>query len=335
MTMRSFFLILCCGTLAGRLSSMGSALAADPRDVTLESIRERDALQTPTYTLKVTVEEPAHFIFRDQGNSLKSCTITQGPAGFAASCHADRLPKPVYHPPGTYEGPDYDDLGRLGVGMRASFVTLRTKEINETYEEVRVFYVGPQGEVVDAGVSRTLDRYPPDDRGRSSWSYNHLHRVWWTLGHGFSPHLVQLQGEVSESGKLHRMRVRGGFGDNSPVGVWQMGVETPPTRLVREATFLRDVDGQPVVEVVTKGTRQFDRVALAEEGSLRTSDGIETRVILQDFNSRFDEELFRKVTKAFEDLAGEEIQVVDYRADPKKPLRSTVRLPEGHLKDER
>jgi len=288
----------------------------------------------PTYTLKVTIEEPAHFIFRDQGNSVKTCTITQGPAGFAGSCNADKLPKPVYHPPGTYEGPDYYK-GRLGVAMRDKLVTVRTTKTNETYEQHRALYVGPDGTVVDEGLMRTLERYPPDDRGRSSWSYNHLHQVWWALGQGFSPHLVELQGNVVESGQRQTLRVRGGFGDDSPVGVWKMIVEASPTRLVREATFLRDVDGQPLVEVTTKGARQFDGVTLAEEGSLRTSDGIQTRIILQDFNARFDEELFREATKALEDLAGEEIQVVDYRADSKKPLRSTVRLPEGFLKDKR
>jgi hypothetical protein len=299
----------------------------------MKNLQEGDAARIPAYALKVTIDEPVDIFVPEQGNSVTTCTITQGPVGLAASCHADELPKPVYHPPGTYRWMGYDDHGRLGVGMRARWVTLRTKETNETYEEDRVFYVSPQGEVVDAGVSRTLSRFPPEDRGRCSWTYNQLHRVWWALGHGFSPHLVELQGNVVESGQRHELRVRGGFGDDNPVGVWRMGIEASPTRLVREATFLRDVDGQPLVEVTTKGERHLDGVTFAEEGSLRTSDGVETRVVLQDFQARFDDQLFAEVKQTLQNLEGEELQLVDYRSDPKNPTRGTVRLSAQREKD--
>lgn len=307
--------------------------AADPAQVGLESLQEGDAARIPAYTLKVTLEEPANVMFRDQGNSVTTCTITYGPAGFAASCKADELPRPVYHPPGTFntQGMDYDDQGSLGIAMRARWVTLRTKETNETYEEHRSFYVNPQGVVVDSGVSRTVNRYPPDDQGTCSWSFTTLRRVWWALGYGFTSDLDRLEGEVSESERLHRMRIRGSlFG--FPGGVWQMAVEKPPARLVREATFIRDLDLRPVVEVVTKGARQFAGVTLAEEGILRLpfndrGDAIETRVVLQDFNASFDDQIFAEVKRTLENLGGEEVKVVDYRSDPKNPSRSTLRLP--------
>jgi hypothetical protein len=310
-----------------------SASAGEPEQFRLESLREGDATRIAAYTLKVTLDKPANIIFRDQGNSITTCMITQGPAGFAASCKADELPKPVYHPPGTFntQGMDYDDHGSLGVGMKEWWVTLRTKETNETYEEDRVLYVNPQGGVVDAGVSRTLNRYPPDDRGICSWSYTQLHRVWWGLGHGIESDLMKVEGDVSESGNLNRMRIRGSLG-GFPGGVWKMSVEKPPTRLIREATFIRDVDLRPVVEVATKGARQFDDVTLAEEGSVRLpindgGDAIETRVVLQDFNASFDDQLFAEVKRTLENLGGEEVQVVDYRSNPKNPSRSTLRLP--------
>jgi len=322
------------------LSAIARLVSADdPTRVVMKNLQEGDAARIPDYTLKVTIDEPVDPVSLSQGNSLMTCAITQGPLGLAASCKADELPKPVYHPPGTFgtQGADYDENGSLGVGMKARWVSLRTPETNETYEEHRAIYISPQGAVVDAGASRTLNRYPPDDQGMCSWSYNQLHRYWRALGHGFASHVFQVEGDVSESAGLDRMRVRGGF-RGTPTGIWRMAVEKSPTRLVREATFFRDVDGRPVEEIRTNGARQFDGVTLAEEGLLRlpiNDEGaaIETRVVLQDFKARFDDELFKEVTKALEDLAGEEIQVVDYRSDPKNPTRRTVRLSSQREKD--
>lgn len=333
MTTRNSFPIRWCAMLFVSFPVAPLVSAADPGQFRLESIQDADAARILAYTLKVTIEEPANAMFRDQGNSVTSCKITQGPTGFVASCKADELPKPVYHPPRTFntQALDYDDHGSLGVAMKDRWVTLRTKESNQTYEEHRSFYVNPQGVVVDSGVSRTLNRYPPNDQGICSWSFTTLRRVWWALGHGLASDLFQIEGDISESGKLNRMRIRGSLG-GFPGGVWQMAVEKPPKRLIREATFIRDVDLRPLVEVVTHGARQFDGVTLAEEGSVRLpindrGDAIETRVVLQDFNASFDDQLFAEVKRTLENLAREGVQVVDYRSDPKNPSRTTLPPP--------
>jgi hypothetical protein len=218
--------------------------------------------------------------------------------------------------------------------MRARWVTLRTAKTNETYEEHRVFYVNPQGVVGHAGVYRTLNRYPPDDDGRCSWSFTTLRRIWWALGHGFASDLIRVEGDVSDSGKMNRMRIRGSFGG------WQMAVEKPPTRLVREATFIRDVDGHPLYQVTTHGARQFGDVTLAEGGSARSLFGVgyeplERRVVLQDFQARFDDQLFAEVKRTLASLEGQDVEVVDYRSDPKNPLRTSLRVPARRDRDDK
>ena len=123
---------------------------------------------------------------------------------------------------------------------------------------------------------------------------------------------------------MNRVRIRGRF-IGFPGGVWQMAVEKPPTRLVREATFIRDLDLRPLEEITTKGARQFGDVTLAEEGLLRlprNDDGraIETRVVLQDFKARFDEQLFADVKRTLDNAAsGGELTVRDYRDNPSRP----------------
>ena len=338
MTTRNSFPIHWCAMLVLLSPTALWVSGAEPTQVMVKNLQEGDAARIPAYTLKVTINEPADIFFPEDGNSVTTCTITQGPVGLAASCQADELPKPVYHPPGAYGWLGYDDHGRLGVGMRARWMTLRTNETNETYEEDRVFYVSPQGVVVDSGVSRTLNRYPPDDQGMCSWSYTQLHRYWRALGHGFASNLLKIEGDVSDSGKMNRMRIRGGCWGGLSGGVWQMAVEKQPTGLVREATFIRDVDLRPLEEIRTKGARQFDGVTLAEEGLLRLllnddGDAIETRVVLQDFRARFDDQLFAEVRETLQNLEGEELQVVDYRSDPKNPTRRTVRLSAQGEKD--
>lgn len=326
MTRRNSFPIYWCALLIVLSSTALWVSAGEPRPTWLEDLRRRDASTLPAYTLRVTLEEPANFIFRDQGNSVKTCTITEGPVGLAAWCQADKLPKPVYHPPGTFntQGMDYDDHGRLGVGMRARWITLRTAKTNETYEENRVFYVSPQGVVVDAGVSRRLDRCPPDDKGRCSWTFTTLRRIWWALGHGFASDLIKVEGDVSDSGNVNRARIRGSlFG--FPGGRWEMDVEKPPTKLVRQATFIRDVDGQPLHQVTTHGARHFGDVVLADGGSFRSLlgdgyEGIERRVVLKEFEPRFDEELFRQVKETLERVrADDTVKVVDYPRGPPTP----------------
>ena len=232
------------------LSPCASRVAAgDPVEAWLAGLRKSDASRIPAYTLTVTLEEPANFIFRDQGNSIKTCTITEGPLGLAASCEADQLPTPVYRVPGAFntEQMDYDDEGNLAIVMRVRWVTLRTHDTNETYEENRALYVNPKGVVVRSGTSRRLDRCPPDDKGRCSWTFTTLRRIWWALGHGFASDLIEVEGDVADSGKMIRARVRGSvFGSGR--GAWQMTVEKSPTRLVREAAFFREIDGLGIVK---------------------------------------------------------------------------------------
>lgn len=302
--------------------------AGEPAQAWLEDFQRGDASRIPAYTLRVTLEEPANFMLRDQGNTVWTCTITQGPNGFAASCQAHKLPKPVYHAPGTfsYRGMDYDGEGNLVIWMKTKWVTLRNKVANETYAEQQSFFVNPQGVVVRSGVNRRLDRCPPEDQGRCSWSFTTLRRIWWALGHGLASDLIKVEGDISDSGKMNRARIRGtvfGF----PGGVWQMAVEKPPTKLVREATFIRDVDGQLLYKVTTHGARQFGDVTLAEGGSFFSlfGDGfeaLERRVVLQDFQARFDDQLFAEVKRTLESLEGQNVAVVDYRSDPKNPLRT-------------
>ncbi len=218
-------------------------------------------------------------------------------------------------------------------------MSLRTNDTNETYEENRALYVNPQGVVVRSSMSRRLDRCPPEDRGRCSWTFTTLRRIWWALGHGFASDLSKVEGDISGSGKMKQMRIRGrvfGF----PGGVWQMAAEKPPTKLVREATFFRDVDGQLLDKVTTHGARQFGDVTLAEAGSFLSlfGDGyeaLERRVVLQDFQARCDEQLFAKVKRTLESLEGQDVKVVDYRSDPKNPLRTSLRVPAPRDRDDK
>lgn len=306
----------------------------EPGQAWLEDFQQVDASRIPSYRMRVTLEQPANFMLRDQGDTVWTCKMTDGPNGFAASCQAAELPRAIYHPPGTfnYRGMDYDGDGNLVIWMRTKWFTLRNKVANETYAEEQSFFVNPQGVVVRSGMSRRLDRCPPEDRGRCSWSFTTLRSIWLALGHGFASNLNDIEGDVSDSGKLNRVRIHGSGWGGPPTGIWQMVVEKAPTRLVREATFFRDVDSQPLQQVTTYGARKFGDVTLAEGGTYRTlfgegNEAHERRIVLQDFQARFDEQLFEEVKRMLASLKGQDVKVVDYRLDPKNPVRSNLRAP--------
>lgn len=330
MTTRNLLPIHWCAMLILLSPPASHVSAGEPAEAWLEAFQRGDASTLPAYTLAVSLEEPAN-LFLGQGNAVWSCRITRGPAGLAALCEPEQLPEPVYHPPGTYDcrAMDYDDDGRLAVGMTARWVTLTTGKTNETYDEDRVFYVSPQGVVVTAGVYRTLDRCPPDDKGRCSWSYTALLRIWRALGHGFAFGLTEVEGDVSDSGNMNRARIRGSGWGGPPTGVWRMGVEQRPTRLVREATFLRNVDGHPLYKVTTHGARRFGDIILAEEGSFHSllggGEAIERCVVLKDFEARFDEKLFRQVKETLEQAQTDEtVKVRDYTSGTPTPPPVTI-----------
>ncbi len=73
---------------------------------------------------------------------------------------------------------------------------------------------------------------------------------------------------------------------------------------------------------------------LAEEGIVRFPSlryPMETRVFLQDFESRFDEELFKQVEGTLERAReDEDVRIWDFRSDPRRPvLTRRLAPPEG------
>ncbi len=293
---------------------------ADPPPVTLESLRQCDAANFPAYTLRVRIEEPVQTVFRRQGIGTSACTLTRGEAGFAALCEAEQLPKPVYHPPGSpgYMDPEYDLDGNLVVHMRSKWVTLLTPTTNETFKEGRSFFVNREGVVVKTGVTRRLDRWAPDDL--SGWALSKLRRVWWALGQGISGDFERVL-RRSEDGGLRRIGVHSKRG-RWP-GVWHTAYQMQPSPVIREASWISDARSDVSVEFVTKGARRFGAVTLAEEGVVRfpfPKNPIETRVILKDFDPRFDEELFTQVQETLERVrADETVKVLDYPWGPRTP----------------
>ena len=119
------------------------------------------------------------------------------------------------------------------------------------------------------------------------------------------------------------MRVRGGL-TSSATGMWQIEVEKGATALVRQATFIRQVDHRPLIQVATKGARRFGNVTLAEEGSVRSpindrGDAIEMHIALRSFEDRFDDQLFGDVKRTLDNAAsGGELTIYDYRNNAPK-----------------
>jgi len=298
----------------------GGGARADPPTLTVERLRESDAAALPAYTLRVTIHERVNVGLFGQGIGRYACVLTRGAPGFAALCEPEELPEAVYRPPDapSYKSLDYDLEGNLGVWMRAKWVTLSTATTNLSYDDGRTFFVSPQGVVVKRGVSRTLSRYAPDDL--SGWALSKLRRVWWALGQGLSGNFERVLSR-SEDGGLRRISVHSKRG-RWP-GIWHTAYQMQPSPIIREASWISDARSDVTVEFVTKGTRQFGAVTLAEEGVVRfpfPTNPIESRVVLQDFAPRFDEKLFRHVKETLERVrADETVKVLDYPWGPPTP----------------
>ena len=300
---------------------------ADPPDVTLESLRQFDTAGLPAYTLRVTIEEPVQTVFRRQGIARYACVLTRGAPGFAASCKAEELPKPIYQPPGSsgYMEPEYDIEGNLAVGMRSKWLTLSTATTNETYDEGRTFFVNRQGAVLKrGGVSGTLSRYPPDDLW--GWSLSKLRRVWWALGRGLPGDFESIV-SASEPEGLRRVEIRSKLEGRWP-GVWRAAFDTQASSLIRVASFISNARSDVSVEVTSKGVRQFGSVTLAEEGVVcfpHPHNPFETRVVLKDFEARFDEGLFKQVEATLKRVrADDTVKVLDYPRGPPTPPAVTT-----------
>lgn len=293
-----------------------------------EVFRVNDSSLMQPYTLRIALEEPANFPFQDQGTTLWNCTLTHGPKGMGCACHAEQLPQPVYHAPGVleYQNSDFDSEGRLGVAMRVKWFMLKTDARHECYEEQRAFYVGPQGDVEDAGLMRTINRYRVDEQGMASWSYVAVRRIWWALGHGFAPDVNTVRDAVTIGARSVELRGDGtllGFGS----GNWNIEMDSSDPKLVRSALFSRASDFIPLQEIRTFGARRFGDLTLAEEGTVATLFGagnksVVRRVVLKEFVAKTDDHLLAQLHQALETLEGTEVQVLDYRADPKRPVRS-------------
>ncbi len=318
-------------TMAAVLLILGEGpISADPPALTLEGLRQGDPANLPAYTLRVKLEQPAGGLI-GQGVGRYVCVLTRGKPGFAGLCEAEELPKPVYFPPGTpsYRSDDYDSEGNLGLWVRAKNAILLTTTVNDDYDEGRTFGVNPQGVVVDTGVTRRIDRYAPDDLWGGGLS--NLRRVWWALGQGLSGDFERI-GSTSEAEGLQRVEIHSKSEGRWP-GVWHTAFDTEQSSLIRQASFISDARSDVSVEVTSKGARQFGPLTLAEEGIVRFPSlryPMETRVFLQNFEPRFDEELFRQVQKTLQRVLTEgNLLILDYRMDRTRPVTSRPAPPEG------
>ena len=96
----------------------------------------------------------------------------------------------------------------------------------------------------------------------------------------------------------------------------------------------------PLHNVTTHGARRFGNITLAAGGSSRSlfgdgSEPLERRVVLQDFQPRFDDQLFAEVKRTLASLDGQNVKVVDYRSDPQNPLRTSLGVRTPHNRNDK
>jgi hypothetical protein len=298
----------------------------------LDRLREKDQLQLlmpiPAVRPQVAgfkvsfVMRIKHIFAADQGQHLSSCDVVWTRNWVAMKIADTYEQNPVFRPPGTtgYQPLDYDAQGNLNLWRPIARYVLSTRDTNETYDVSAMYTLGPDGRAVATNTYTKVSRFPVGDRN-NLYIFDQFRMA---TGWGFGSLLTRITATTpapSHTG-CNLIEAVGSYGKGLS-GKWVIICEAGDDPLIREAQFLVDGSGEPLVSVSDSGVLTAPGLRIALSGSFRSGRYESNFQVLNaeslDASSINRDPLFKEISARLAAQLPAESETLDFRG--KKPER--------------
>jgi len=257
----------------------------------------------------------------NQGMVFRDCEATWTDQTFAMKITNHYEHPPVFASPGSrgYRPFDYDD-GNLIVWRSLEKYILSATDRNDTIEKVKVFFVNPNGEILNKGGSNTLLHRFPVGSPDNMYQFNQFRLA---AGRGFSKHLGTVTSVKSLTSGLMKITSQGSHG-SALQGRWELTMDPNSDYLIREATLTMDGMDRPSIVTTSSGIVEKDGIKLAKYGTYRSASGFELSVEVTGISKVVgDNKLYEEVLSHLNSPLPPGSQIMDRRGE--KPVRTTVK----------
>jgi len=258
----------------------------------------------------------------NQGMVFEDCEVTWTKEGaFAMKKISHYEKKPVYGRLRTrnYRRVDYDEKGNLIAWRPLEKYIVSTPERNDELKKSSVFFVDPNGKIVQTGDNTMLYRWPID----KPYSVYQFKYHQFPMGRGFSRHLGTVTSAKALSSGLLKVASKCSLAPGVP-GAWEMTLDPNSDWLVREAIFTMEGQNKPTEVFTSSGIIEKDEIKLAKYGTYRSASRSEWLVEVTDISKVVGpNKLYEEVLSRLNSPLPQGSSIVDLRGD--KPVRTTVK----------
>jgi len=304
------------------LSPSRVLLAQISAEALLNLLGEQDHISITTgYKTSFVVTRNAKQSDPNQGMLFMDCQATRAEDSFAMKIAYHYEHPPVFAQPGLgdYRPFDYDDKGNLIVWRTLEGYILSAPDRNDTIEKVRVFFIDPNGQIVETGDNTLLRRFPigsPDNM----YLFNQFQLA---TGTGFSKHLGPITSVKSSPAGLIKVTSKGSYG-SAQQGIWELTLDPNSDYLIKKAIFIMDGGDKPTIITTSNGVKEKNRIKMAKYGAFKYSNLLELSVEVTDISKVIGLNLvYEEVCSSFDKPLPKGAEIIDLRGE--KPVRTTVK----------
>ncbi len=319
------WLIVLCATTTAFADTAGQSV--------LLKLVDFDSLVLDNFTVRAEVlhprsDEPAP----DSERLFKNVTITSRNGVWAARSDIsdEKMAPPKY--PGlskALQSEDYDRSGNLLVWRPTCRSALYEEDFRGVYRTTRLLRVGPAGPVAVEEAPDTVELYRPE----GALEQTDIHISVLASGRGFSRLVDEITEAVTsrENPKLLDCKAVGRYPDGTRC-LWQLVIEPDAAYLVRKAKCVREDNGFVLADLENFGTKWLEKGPVPERARYifapkyyGTSPESAFEITYTAWDSKTDEDLIDRNRRLLRSPYPPGTTVLDYRANPRKPLRYDVR----------
>lgn len=300
-------------------------LIAEISYINLKSmLSQKDQIyKSPGYKTLFTIVTNAKPQDPNQGLLAMDCEATWIAQGsFAMKIVYDyekEVPCFVLKSSGCYKSIEYDQDGNLVLWRTLEKYILSTPDRNDTLKKLKVFFVGPDGQIAKTGDNMLLHQFPIDSPD-SMYEFNQFQLA---TGRGLASNLDIVNSVKSLSSGLTKVTAYGSYGPGLQ-GSWELILDPNSDYLVREATLMTGSHDKPTIVIASDGVIRKDEVKMAKYGTFKYSNILDLSFEVTDISKVVGTNtLYEEVISRLNSSMPPGSEIIDMRGE--KPVRTTVK----------